>query len=36
VTIEFRWGLDGPMILAALELVLATARAELGDDQVAA
>jgi ParB family transcriptional regulator, chromosome partitioning protein len=36
VTVENRKGLDGQLIVAALELALATARAELGDDQVAA
>jgi hypothetical protein len=36
VTIEFRRGLDGSIILAAPEQVLATIRAELGNDQVAA
>jgi hypothetical protein len=33
VTIESRRVLDGPMILAALEQVPATIRAELGDDR---
>jgi ParB family transcriptional regulator, chromosome partitioning protein len=36
VTVENRKGLNGRLIVAALELALATARAELGDDQVAA
>jgi hypothetical protein len=34
--IEFRRGLGGPAIITALELAMAGAPAELGDDQVAA
>ena len=36
VTLENRRGLDGRVIIAALEQALAAARAELGEDQVAA
>jgi hypothetical protein len=36
VTVENRKGLDGRVIVAALELALVTARAELGNDHVAA